>query len=163
MLLLLAVLVCGSAVAGSQTVLKDFAGKPSSIEQFSGKGKWLVVVMWASDCHVCDMEMPDYVAFHHKHDKTDASVLGISMDGAAKKAEAQAFIASHKMDFPNLIGEPDELMLYYMMTTGASFRGTPTILVYNPEGVLRAAEAGAVPPTVIEAFMAKETAARSGT
>ena len=161
-LLLLAVLVSGSAIAGSETVLKDFAGKPASIEQFGGKGKWLVVVMWASDCHVCDMEMPDYVAFHNKHEKTDARVLGISMDGEAKKADAQAFIASHKMDFPNLIGEPQALMLYYMMTTGGSFAGTPTILLYNPAGELRAAQAGAVPPSVIEDFMAKETATRSG-
>lgn len=161
--LLLAVLsLSGAAMAGSETVLKDFAGAPSGIEQYSGKGKWLVVVIWASDCHVCDMEMPEYADFHKRHEKKDAQVLGVSMDGADKQADAEAFIARHKLPFPNLIGEPQALALYYMMQTGGSFAGTPTILVYNPEGVLRAAQAGAVPPAVIEDFMAKETLAAAG-
>jgi len=160
--LLLAVLLSTPVFAGSETVLKDFAGQPSSIEQHAGKGKWLVVVMWASDCHVCDMEMPAYAAFHLKHEKRDAQVLGISMDGEEKKADAEGFLARHKLPFANLIGEPSDLMLYYMMTTGASFVGTPTVLVYAPDGELRAAQAGAVPVKVIEDFIAKETVAAVG-
>lgn len=158
-MLLLTVVLSTSVVAASESVLKDFSGKQSSIEQFAGKGKWLVVVMWASDCHVCDQEMPEYAAFHRKHEKTDARVLGVSMDGDEKKADAEEFLARHKLPFPSLIGEPSELMLYYMMTAGSAFVGTPSILVYAPDGELRAAQAGAVPTKVIEDFIAKETAA----
>jgi len=48
--------------------------------------------------------------------------------------------------------------MYYGMLTGASFRGTPTILIYDPDGELRAAQAGAVPVDVIEAYIAKHSA-----
>lgn len=158
---LLGLLFSVSAFAGSETVLKDFSGQPASIEAQAGKGRWLVVVIWASDCHVCDMEMPEYAAYHARNQKGDGPrVLGISLDGEEGKAEAQAFIARHKLPFDNLIAEPQELMLYYMMITGASFVGTPTILVYAPDGQLSAAQAGAVPVSVIEDFIAGQTAAK---
>jgi peroxiredoxin len=138
-------------------VFTDLDGQPRTIESFAGQGKWLVVMVWASDCHVCNMEAENYAHFHVSHKDKDATVLGVSIDGQAKKADALDFIKRHDLPFPNLIGEPETSMLYYMMVTGAQFAGTPTILVYNPEGTLVAAQAGAVPPEVIEEFMARNS------
>ena len=36
--------------------LQDFDGQPKSISDYAGKGKWLVVMIWASDCHICNQE-----------------------------------------------------------------------------------------------------------
>jgi hypothetical protein len=46
-------------------------------------------------------------------------------------------------------------MLYYAIQTQSQFRGTPSILLFGPDGELRAAQAGAVPTTSIEAYIAK--------
>jgi peroxiredoxin len=101
--------------------------------------------------------MPGYAAFHRQHQGSDARVLGISMDGASKKAEATGFLTRHELPFPNLIAEPFELMSYYLELTGAPFRGTPTLLIYGPDGELRAAQAGAVPVESIEGYIARKT------
>jgi len=37
--------------------LADFDGNPKAISDYSGKGKWLVVMIWASDCHVCNRRL----------------------------------------------------------------------------------------------------------
>lgn len=156
MLLLLA-LCAGQAMA--QTPFRDFDGKPRAIADYAGGGKWLVVKIWAHGCHVCNMEAEHYAYFHEKHQDADARVLGISMDGAAELAQARAYVERHDITFPNLIGEPGAVMQHYAELTGQPFRGTPTILLYDPAGQLVAAQAGAVPTEVIERFMAERGAA----
>lgn len=151
----LMVLMAVSAHASEDTLFHDFDGQPRTVESFTGNGKWLVVMIWAHDCHVCNQEAESYAQFHEAHKDDKATVLGISLDGAAKKADAEAFIERHDLPFPNLLGELTPTMLYYSMQTQSQFRGTPTLLLFDPEGKLRAAQAGAVPTTSIEAYIAK--------
>lgn len=162
LLLLLTGCLVASVHAAEDAPFTDFAGQPATIESFAGDGRWLVVMIWAHDCHVCNMEVESYAQFHAAHKNTDASVLGVSLDGQDGKAEAEAFIARHDLPFPNLIGEPATTMLYYAMLTQSQFLGTPTILLYGPDGRLRAAQAGAVPVESIEAYMAKNRVEAAG-
>jgi peroxiredoxin len=153
-------LLIGCLAAPSQAtddaLFSDFAGRPQSIDSYAGNGKWLVVMIWAHDCHVCNQEAESYAQFHVAHQDKDASVLGLSLDGQAKKADAEDFIRRHDLPFPSLIGEPATTMLYYAMLTQSQFLGTPTILLFGPDGRLRAAQAGAVPVASIEAYIAKQ-------
>jgi hypothetical protein len=50
------------------------------------------------------------------------------------------------------------LLRYYAEQTGESFRGTPSFLVYDTSGNLVAAQAGAVPTELIEAFIMRNSA-----
>lgn len=142
------------AVSGQLT---DFGGKPQNITDHSGKGKWLVVMLWASDCHVCNAESQQYVKFHDKHKNKDATIIGVSLDGNTKKKDAEAFIKRNGINFPNLIGEPEAVMTMYQELTGAEWVGTPSFMVYNPKGELIGAQAGAVPPSIIESFIERES------
>ena len=136
--------------------LSTFDGKPAEVSNYTGGGKWLVVMIWASDCHICNKEASQYVDFHFVHQDDDARVLGISIDGQAKKAEAEKFIERHKVNFPNLIGEPGEVAEWFARLTGSPFVGTPTFLFYDPSGKLVAKQVGAVPTELIEAFMEQQ-------
>lgn len=154
---LLGLLFISSIVSAEMKGFEDFTGKPQTLESYTGKGKWLVVMMWASDCHVCNHEAHQYVDFHMIHSDNDATVLGISLDGDSRKKEAEEFIKKHSVDFPNLIAEPQHVSKMYQELTGEFFAGTPTFLIYSPEGELKAAQAGAVPTTLIEDFIAKNS------
>ena len=145
-----------------QAALQDMAGNPKSLDDYSGKGKWLVVMIWASDCHVCNREAQEYVDFHFLHSDSDAEVLGVSIDGQAKKAEALKFIDRHKINFTNLIGEPDEVGSLFSELTGTAFVGTPSFLIFDPKGVLKAQQVGAVPTNLIEEFMQRQSVASAG-
>jgi hypothetical protein len=50
----LLVLVIGPAYA--TTFLKDFDGAIHSLDEYTGQGKWAIVMIWASDCHACNQE-----------------------------------------------------------------------------------------------------------
>jgi len=153
------VLVAGLAIAANASAkgLTDFSGAPKSISDYTGNGKWRIVMIWASDCHFCNKEAPNYVKFNQAHEKKDAQVLGISMDGKEKIQDAKDFIKRHHLNFPNLIGEPMNVAMEYMQLTNKNWVGTPSFLVYDPSGKLLAAEAGAVPVEVIENFIKSHT------
>lgn len=138
--------------------LTDFSGKPAKLEDYTGKGKWTLVMFWASDCHICNKEAHAYVDFHFAHSDKDAIVLGISIDGKAKFKDAQAFIKRHSVDFPNLIGEPEDATAVYMEYANRPWIGTPSFLLFSPKGELLAQEVGAVPPEMIEEFIENYTA-----
>ena len=135
--------------------LKDFEGNIKSLEDYTGKGKWTIVMMWAHDCHVCNLEAGNYVAFHEKHKDRDAIMLGITMDGVELKKEAMDFIRRHKLNFDNLYGQPEEIAKSFQQLTGVQWFGTPTFLVFSPTGELMAQQVGAVPTNIIEDFIAK--------
>ena len=137
--------------------LFDFQGRSRALSEFTGQGRWTIVMFWASDCQVCNAEAQEYVLFHDRHHDKDAAVLGITLDGRAGKAEALQFIDRHMVAFPNLIGEPDVVAGVYMGLTGEPWLGTPSFLVYSPDGELRARQVGAVPTALIEAFIERKS------
>jgi len=156
---LLASMLLFAGTAYGMNILKNFDGTLHTLDEFTGKGKWAIVMIWASDCGVCNAEAKNYVKFNKAHKDKDAYILGISMDGDERQLDAEAFIDRHGVDFHNLIGEPDTVAGLYSSLTGRPWVGTPTFLLFNPAGELRAAQVGAVPPHIIESFMAKEKAA----
>jgi len=150
-LMLLFMLPLSAAHIGeSDITLMDFEGNPRSLSDFQEPGKWLVVMIWASDCPICNREARSYSLFHDQHKGDDASVLGISMDGLEGKADASAFIKRHRVSFPNLIGGFEEIAQMFINLTGENWIGTPTFLFYNPTGELVAQQVGAVPINLIE-------------
>ncbi len=100
------------------TGLFDFEGRPRNLSEFTGHGRWTVVMFWASDCRVCNAEAQEYVLFHDQHHDRQAGVLGITLDGEAGKSEALGFIERHMVDFPNLIGEPEVVARLYTDLVG---------------------------------------------
>jgi peroxiredoxin len=142
--------------AVSAAPLRDFSGHVRSIQDYAGKGKWLVVMIWASDCRVCNREVHNYVDFQTFDN--NATVLGISMDGQGGLGQAKAFVKRHSVNFPNLIGEPEDVARLFMNITGMAWRGTPSFVIYNPEGKAVVGQVGAVPVRLIEQYIKSHSA-----
>ena len=116
--------------AGPDVRLKDLGGKDHGIDEYIGQGKWTVVVIWSADCPICRRDIYHMTFFHDEHRKKDATVLGVSIDGYANRGKAQAFINDQSLNFPNLIGDPDDPS----RISGTMFIGTPTYYFFSPQG-----------------------------
>ena len=130
-------------------------GVYSSIKEHMDPDKWTVVMIWSTSCHVCNDEAPKYSAFHSKHAGKDAKIIGLSLDGTPD--DAQGFVKRHGLNYPNLVGNVRDVAMMYQSESGESFRATPTFMVFSPNGELKAAQAGGVPPEVIEEFISQPT------
>jgi peroxiredoxin len=135
--------------------LKDLDGKARRLDGFIGQGKWTVVAIWSADCPICKREIHHMAFFHDAHKGKDATVLGISVDGAAGLKKARTFAAEHGLNFPNLLAEPRQMNAF-----GFPFLGTPTYYIYSPQGELLARQVGPVTQQDIEEFMAARTDGR---
>lgn len=116
--------------AGPDVRLRDLDGKERNVNEFVGHGKWTIVVIWSADCPICRRDIYHMTFFHEEHRKRDATVLGLSIDGYANRDKARAFIDDQSLNFPNLIGDPNDPD----RISGAMFIGTPTYYFFSPEG-----------------------------
>jgi len=142
---------------GAAADLAHLQVDPDALEQHRQKDKWLVVMIWASDCVACNQEAHQYVDFHEFHSDRNATVLGISLDGSSQAA-AKSFIDRHGVTFPNLITDFDTGALWFESLTGQKFLGTPGFLILDPQGEIRAQQIGAVPASMIEQFIESHSA-----
>ena len=122
------------ALAGAET-LERFDPGPAALAEHTGKGQWVILKIWVSDCHVCNQEAHQYVDFHEFHQDNDAVMLGLSLDGE-DRAAALDFIQRHEVTYPNLIVDYAAGAGWYTSVTGRPWVGTPTFLVYDPAGEL---------------------------
>ena len=146
----LAVVVCTALLVlfpvksfGQQT-FSDFDGQPATIEQlFNGK-RWLVVVIWSFMCPICQKELPAYANLAARLESGDFTVIGLSIDGHVGFGDAWALLEVLGNDFESLIGEADEVAEFYLSHSRQPFQGTPSIMIFNPSGILVAFQAGYV-------------------
>lgn len=155
-LLVLPILFAVAAAADARSPLfQDLqSGEFKTIDDYREPGRWLVVMIWAHDCQVCEEEVDDYDLFHQRHSNKDATVLGITLDGEQRKTQALEFVRRHRLGFDSLIGEPETVATYYQVVTGSRWVGTPSFLIFGPGGELRAKQAGAVEVEIVEEFIA---------
>jgi len=112
-------------------------------------------MLWHSKCRISNAVVHEYVDFHTIYSDKNASVSGISLDGYEKKTDAIGFIEKYDIEFPNLIGDYNEIANMVESLTGTPWGGTPTFMIYSTTGELRLVQSGGVPAKVIENYIAK--------
>ena len=148
-ILLVYLLITGIA---SSAELQPFEPDGAKFGEFLGKGKWLIVEIWASDCSICNREAHQYVDYYEFQAGDRATVVGISLDGE-NEVEAKDYIERHEVTYPNFITDFETGSQWFFDITGRNFSGTPGFLIFDPTGELRAQEIGAVPVEVIDQFI----------
>lgn len=138
--------------------LTDLKGDPRSVAEFTGDGKWTVVMFWESSCGVCQAEAPRLEAFHQRHKGNAARVLGISVDGRSGLDDARDFVRDNRLTFANLLGEAEDAVVLFNDETGAHMVGTPSFLVFDPQGLVRTYEVGVIDLALLEKFILEQSA-----
>lgn len=151
LLLLTSLLVAMALLSTNAQAFTDLDGKPDSINKHIGKNKWTIVEVWVSDCHTCRMHMPQIVKFDGK--LKNVRILGVSLDGQAGIDKAEEFIVDFAVKFPTIITNPVEMSAWMEQSIGEPLRGTPSFILFDPEGKLVAAQPGVVAVASLEKFI----------
>ena len=137
------------AMAASNFVLKDTAGKKHSLAQY--KGKWVLVNYWATWCPPCLEEVPDLVALYDSRKNKDVEVIGVVFDYESAK-EVADYVDDMLMTYPIVLG--DDAVMQQIGKADVM----PTTFIYNPNGELVKTKHGKVTKQYLESFMASESA-----
>lgn len=149
--------VCALSCIAAEFELTTLDNQPTRLDQYVGQGKWVLLMLWASDCTICMQQEPAISAFHDSHQAIDAIVVGISIDGHQKIDAVNAYLDRFKPNFTNLVGELDNIAASYQSATQEQFLGTPTYLLYTPEGKLVGNNPGPLKTSAIERFIEKRS------
>lgn len=149
-------MLLGLLLMGSNAfAFSDMNGKKDSINNHIGKDKWTIVEIWESSCAACRMHMPEMVKFDGK--LNNARLLGISLDGLRGIDDAEDFIAEYDVKFPTILTNYVEMNIWMEQSIGESLRGTPTFILFDPEGKLVAAQPGIVSVASLEKFITQNS------
>ncbi len=128
-------------------------GSDAPIHPNIGDGKWTLVMLWATTCHICEIDKPLMSELHEKHKGGNIEVFGISIEGQEKMPAVQKYLAERDVKFPNSVGEFLTVGSSMLNIAEESLRGTPTYLLFSPEGDIKAVQAGHLTPEVVENFV----------
>ena len=137
--------------------LVDVNGEGITNEANLGDGKWKVVMIWATDCHICAIMKPRLSKFHDKNKDTVAEVYGIALDGHDQHEAVKKYMIDHDVSFPTFIGEFGLVAANFEINSQTPLRGTPTYLLFNPEGELLAIDFGMLDVDAIDTFIGNNT------
>lgn len=153
MLLLLSPLAMALDLANPE--LEGSDGVTYHLKDFIGKGSWTAMVVWGAKCPACLEEMPDVQNLYDRREETGIDVLGLVIDYPSFDfpdiQEVQLYEEDNFITFPNL-------MIDYQVFADLGMgrlKGTPTIVVLNPQGEAVTMRAGIIPMSEIEEFINK--------
>lgn len=126
-------------------------GASTTLDAHLVGGDWMVVMLWATNCSICVTEFPKFSRLHEEgHGRR---VLGIALDGANNGAAVDAFYARTGAKFPTLLADLSVYRGSYRTITGEELKGTPTFMLYNPEGRLVGLNLGPMRVEALERFI----------
>jgi thiol-disulfide isomerase/thioredoxin len=140
----------GSQAPALPATLLD--GSPISAE--ATNGKVTVLNFWATWCSGCRAETPDLVAAYRRLEAPDVSFLGI--DTTETATIVKTFLSASGVQYPTALGGPELYNAFGVVYT-------PTTLVVDATGIVRARWVGGITPAQLAQFVADARAGRTST
>ena len=113
-------------------------GRPAHIDNYKDNKHWLIVQAWTSGCSICNQTAAALVKSAYQF--PNAHLIGVSLDDNA--TIAKQFIQRHHINFPTLLSNNNEFNDYLLDVAQEGLIGTPTFLIFNPQGKLVGMQAG---------------------
>lgn len=154
-LALVALLLAAPGAIAQGIEVESLDGKRSKLGAFIARDKWTLIMVWTTYCGICREQYPIISEFHTKHSASDATVVGISLDGYGQGEKVSAYQQARAHSFPSVLAEADDFSVNYEKTIGKPFTGTPTYLLFDRKGSLHAFMDGTVTLKALERSIAQ--------
>lgn len=124
--------------------LRTLSNEPISLNKIIDNGKYTLVMVWATNCPLCEEQKPMIQAFHVDYKDTKANVVGIAIDGIGKIDEINTIIDKSKPTYTNYVAAASTFLDDFEFATGKRFNATPTYIMFDPKGNALAVAIGVV-------------------
>jgi len=101
-------------------------------------------------------QKPMIDTFYRQNNKRGLSVIGLSTDETTLRSKAAATYKKTKTSFPNFYFNGKNFQKEFQQLSGRRFLGTPTYMVFSPEGKLTDVHTGAVTQAMLNKAFSKK-------
>lgn len=147
LILLAALLLAAGGAAAQGFVFKDMQGQAQRLSDY--RGKWVLVNFWATWCPPCLEEIPDLVALHEAHMKSDLVVIGVALEST--RESVVQFVAKKHVSYPVVLGD------YELAEQVGEVNALPTSYLFDPAGKLVSYQEGMVTRESVESYIKSKT------
>ena len=109
------------------------------------RGQTVILDFWATWCKPCEVQMPILDTLWKSRGGRGLSIVGVSVDTDPVDA-VEAWIAERGFEYPIGIGDQDLAMRFGVI-------GFPTVIVIDPDGVIRTQHVGILSRPELEALL----------
>lgn len=124
-----------------EVALTDSNGAPVSLSAY--KGRVVLLDFWATWCTGCKKEIPWFMEFQDKYNKTGLTVVGASLDDDGWKS-VKPYMEEHKINYRILIGTIESAKQF-----GVD-KGMPVSVLIDRDGKIADVHAGMVDKAAFE-------------
>lgn len=128
--------------------------------------QWFLVKLWSVDCGICRAQVPVVSKLHDDGlvNSTPSeeglegyrlSVLGVAIDSKSRNTEVVRYLKKSQPSYPNVIADGGVIALWFGTLTQETFRGTPTYLLFDPDGELAAIQTSILKPDSLDKFISR--------
>jgi len=96
--------------------------------------------------------------FHNRHKDSDAEVYGVALDGVEELDAIKQYMTNHDVSFPTYVGDLALIGINFAMNAQEPFKGTPTYMLFDPNGNFRAVDEGYLDIDSLERFIGQKQA-----
>jgi len=122
-----------------------------SAERMLEENKWNLVAVWALDCITCEEQKPALSQFHRTY--SQLNVVGLSIDGQAALTAIRNKLAQQPVPFTNYLVDQTDINRFFDTYLQAIFYGTPTYILYSPDGQVADVHAGPLDFTSLQTIL----------
>jgi len=116
-------------VAFTDFAMADTLGVAVSLSDYVGKGKYVLMDVWAAWCAPCRMANPSLVALYNKYKSKNFEIVGVSLDREA--AEWRKGIRDDELPWPQM---SDVMFWQSEVVKLYNIESIPYAVLFDPEG-----------------------------
>lgn len=165
-LLLMPSLLFADALDKLDNLFDEYGREASGDHSFKADGEsWQLLKFWSVDCGICraqvpvvsDMHTDAQVLGHEKDGDSDyrLRVTGISVDDFSREDEVLRYKQRYPSRYPNIQLPLIVVNGWFASVALEQFRGTPTYLLFDPQGNLAAMQTSILKPDSLRNFIAR--------
>ena len=148
-------------------LFKEYGREASVANSFKADGKsWQLLKFWSVDCGICRAQVPVVSDMHSDAEQTTGDqkdgdsdyrlrVMGISVDALSREGEVLRYKQRYPSSYPNIQLPLIVINAWFESVALEPFRGTPTYLLFDPQGNLAAMQTSILKQDSLRNFIAR--------